>query len=216
MSNRHTPLIAPAEDGAEFTNVTCNAPGCRYRCRYMVSTVSRDDFPAIFHRAHGNEYDPGRAPSIEVDWEPSGSCSTCGRGDIETGDDDTVQCDFCGSYWSHDGSGGTEDEERLRELFDEAWHMAHVWMTAGRDADGNIRMESGTRTLVAGRNDKRADVESWLERASHGSRYWMQYRAALDLIDREEAEAARRRAMEHMEAEGRRPTPMTGPDGMFS
>lgn len=167
--------------------VYCEAPGCNFRARFTLESLSRDGFKKTFHSLHGQEYDEGRAPSISVDWEPVADCSFCGRGRIEVDPDGDggVKCDFCGSFWNQHGEHGETDPDRLAEIFAEAWDMAHVWAVAGRDDKGHIRMTSGHGTLVAEAGERRDVIQGWLNRATPGSRYWMQYRAALDLLDRE-------------------------------
>lgn len=56
---------------------------------------------------------------------------------------------------------------------------------AGRDANGNIRMDDGRGALVAHADHARAHVQTWRDHSEAGSRFAVRYDAALALFDRE-------------------------------
>lgn len=58
---------------------------------------------------------------------------------------------------------------------------------AGRDADGNIRMDDGRGALVALADHSRTHVQTWRDHSQPGTRFLAQYDAALALFDREAA-----------------------------
>lgn len=190
MSNLHTLRLDVDPDGERATAHCTICPSFTLRLSSYRASGGREYAEGAFKRHHSAEYEPGRAPSISVDWEPSAWCSICNKSDIVAdawSDDGGVICEHCGTRWDGSGGSGETDEGRLAELFDEAWDYWHVWGTAGRDSAGNIRMRSGAGTLVARAEDPRHAIEGWLSHARVGGDYWIQYRAALDLLDREAA-----------------------------
>lgn len=188
MSNLHESIVKVDGDGAAAVLYCRICPTFRVRLANYREAGGREYAERTFERMHSDEYEPGRAPSITVDWEPSGWCSICGKSDLVPDEDGGgVECEHCGTWWDHDGRGGRTDEGRLAELFAEAWDYWHVWGVAGRDSAGHIRMRSGAGTLVARAEDPRHAIEGWLSHARVGGDYWIQYRAALDLLDREAA-----------------------------
>lgn len=70
----------------------------------------RDAFESMWVD-HQEQHRPGRALDIEVDWEPSATCSVCpDGGDIHQDSSDTLECRQCGTVWDIDGSGGERYE----------------------------------------------------------------------------------------------------------
>lgn len=59
---------------------------------------------------------------------------------------------------------------------------------AERDSKGGIRLNRGRGLLVANADHTRRDIEGWRRLAKPGSAYERQYRAALELLDREAKE----------------------------
>lgn len=185
MSNLHD-LIIERNEEKDVAILRCKiCPSFRMTHSARSSSELLEE---IFGSVHADQYDEGRAPSITVDWEPVSMCSICDSAEIVAGDDGGVTCERCYTWWDNDGKGGATDEDRLAELFDEAWDMAHVWAVAGRDAEGHIRMRSGAGELVAARDVPRSRLELFLPYNRTGSEEWLRYRAALDLLDREAAE----------------------------
>lgn len=77
-----------------------------------------------------------------------------------------------------------------QEVLADGWRKTEVisteaehW-TAGRDYWGNIRLNRGRGRLVTNATATRDDVQGWLDSATAGRRQ-REYRAALDLINRE-------------------------------
>lgn len=64
------------------------------------------------------------------------------------------------------------------------------YFTAERDSEGSIRLNRGRGALVALRHHSRRHVEVWLRQAVE-EKWRRQYQAALDLLDREAAAAAK-------------------------
>lgn len=181
--------------------LVCNAPSCEYTAYIGEAAVARgaasetplaEYFANLWH-GHARQFEPGAAPDITVEWELVASCSVCPEGgDMRQGDDNTVECQVCGTYWDHDGTDGETDEDKLEEIRESAHEeaLSHAeWLIAGRDREGGIRMRGGRGSLVGRADDTRANVEAWLE-ASRPGRYRDMYRAALDLLDREAAAEA--------------------------
>lgn len=91
--------------------VACKAPDCPYLMYAGVRT--EESYAALFKSDHAVQYEPGRAPDIEVDWEPSASCSVCeDSGDVKADPDgDGLVCGDCGTRWDMQGESGEKDEE---------------------------------------------------------------------------------------------------------
>lgn len=60
---------------------------------------------------------------------------------------------------------------------------------AGRDAEGNIRLDDGRGLLVVAAKFSRADVRVWRDLCSDGDPHAARYDAALALFDREAAQS---------------------------
>lgn len=105
----------PKHEGA-FLN--CQAPDCRYWVTFHVPN-GRDFEEWLstarkrFKRDHSEQFEPGRAPNISVDWEVSALCSVCedGIGEIVTEDSETLRCKECGTTWSMEGDNGEREEQ---------------------------------------------------------------------------------------------------------
>ena len=117
IRNIHTPRVG---DGV----LECEAPGCglaMYVGKHTTDTARAQASPADYlgfvWNNHARQFEPGAAPDITVEWELVASCSVCPEGgDMRHGDDNTVVCDVCGSWWDHDGTGGEADEDKLEEI----------------------------------------------------------------------------------------------------
>ena len=68
--------------------------------------------------------------------------------------------------------------------FEELMQDDRIRYTARRDAKGCIRLSGGQGALVAGPEDTRVEVQAWFDRAG-GAKWAAQYKAALNLIDKE-------------------------------
>ncbi|WP_251153760.1 hypothetical protein [Cellulosimicrobium sp. Marseille-Q4280] len=64
------------------------------------------------------------------------------------------------------------------------------YYVAARDEQGNIRLNCGRGTMIAGPNDSLATVSGWLANAQPWSRFAKGYAAAVDLLVAEEAAGA--------------------------
>jgi len=82
--------------------------------------------------------------------------------------------------------------------FEELMQDDRIRYTARRDAKGCIRLSGGQGALVAGPEDTRVEVQAWFDRAG-GAKWAAQYKAALNLIDKELAAEYRK-----TEAEGKK------------
>lgn len=193
----HNPHIPRLTESA----VECSAPGCSHIWYVGSDAVERAkertprDPVAFFTSIWGNhsrQFEPGGAPDITVEWEIVAHCSVCPDkvGDVVTNDSESVVCNECGTTWGMDGESGETDEYALEEIREAAHEEAisHAeWLIAGRDNAGNIRMRSGRGTLVANKGDGRDLVQGWFDRSRPGH-YREQYRAALELLNREAAQ----------------------------
>ena len=102
MSNPHQPV-------ADQNGVKCAAEGC-YWAAYGTIKPEQYDWVIRDHRA---QYEPGRAPDIEVDWEPSAWCPVCedGIGDIKwNSDGEGLICVRCKTTWTIRGEHGETAE----------------------------------------------------------------------------------------------------------
>lgn len=110
--NPHQPVMSDSR-----RSVTCAAEGCSYimpHHDFEAGTREQNDATAaaFFRTYHGNQYEPGRAPDITVEWEISACCSVCedGIGDIQQEDSETLRCTECGTVWDTHGQGGEREE----------------------------------------------------------------------------------------------------------
>lgn len=80
---------------------------CNYKAwiRGMWSKTATDSSLWAVMERHALGHQPGRVQDIEVTWKPIAQCSNCESFDI-IGDDDTLVCQECQSYWDSDGTGG--------------------------------------------------------------------------------------------------------------
>src|SRR5690625_406425 len=94
-----------------YATIRCSE--CDFVQWSSVSTVkvSAQEYATNSIRDHLETHEPGRAPNIDVGWEPSASCSICsdGIGDVQQ-DSDGLRCEVCGTYWDLDGRYGYTDE----------------------------------------------------------------------------------------------------------
>lgn len=100
--NAHQPV-------ATERGVKCGAEGC-FWAAYGTIKPERYDWAIRDHRA---QYEPGRAPDIEVDWEPSAWCSVCDDsiGDVVVDSDgEGLVCKACRTRWSITGDSGKTAE----------------------------------------------------------------------------------------------------------
>ncbi|QGJ93517.1 hypothetical protein SEA_MUFASA8_69 [Arthrobacter phage Mufasa8] len=117
-TNLHQPV---ERDG---NHLDCGAPDCGYSMfTHPIATPTFKDQPEKmatywrdqFQRHHSDQYAPGRAPDIAVDWEVSACCSICEDkiGDIVVVDSETLTCKDCGTTWDMHGTSGelAEQEE---------------------------------------------------------------------------------------------------------
>ena len=90
---------------------TCRSCGCEvFTARsgeYLSSGDKLIESLDGFYADHQDQHRPGRAPDIEVDWEPSATCSVCpDGGDIHQDSSDVLEGRGCGTTWYLDGTGG--------------------------------------------------------------------------------------------------------------
>ena len=106
--NLHLSDIEVAPDG-RVGIIKCKAPDCPY-WYYGPQTIASAE---RCFKEHADQYLPGRAPSIQVDWEPVAYCSVCedGIGDIVVEDGESIRCKDCGTTWDMQGNGGERREE---------------------------------------------------------------------------------------------------------
>lgn len=110
---------------------------------------------------------------------PSGSLKPCGY--CHSTEATLLHaCTNCGAMtsdpWSHPTSAVPAKEETKAEAIE--------YYTAGRDSEGNIRLDRGRGELVALAKHVRGNVQFWHD-LSDSAVHKRKYRAALDLIDRE-------------------------------
>ena len=91
----------------------CAAPDCGYAMythpiRHRPEEQATEFWENQWRRLHADQYAPGRAPDITVDWEISACCSVCpdGIGDIKVEDSDTIRCEECATTWDMRGDNG--------------------------------------------------------------------------------------------------------------
>lgn len=94
----HAPIYA-------YNTVKCSA--CDYQM--WAGGAARGFYESMFQK-HADQYLPGRAPDIEVEYVVSATCSVCeDGGDVDTNDSDSVVCGDCGTTWSNDGKWGERE-----------------------------------------------------------------------------------------------------------
>jgi hypothetical protein len=99
--------------------LTCTAPDCGYAMftyglrHFEGQPEKQDTYWRSLFTNHADQFDPGRAPDITVDWEISACCSVCEDkiGHVETNDSESVICKECGTTWHIDGTGGELKEQ---------------------------------------------------------------------------------------------------------
>lgn len=105
MTNEHRPKFKHSPEGVTYA-ASCVAP----ECPYVMYAGGKDDewYTRLFTRDHASQYEPGRAPNIEVEYVISALCSVCedGVGDIVDNDGESVRCEVCRTTWYVDGTGG--------------------------------------------------------------------------------------------------------------
>lgn len=76
----------------------------------MMGALVAERYSVAF-RDHSAQYEPGRAPDIQVDWEPVALCPVCedGVGDIAQVDEG-LGCKECDTTWDMVGRGGERAE----------------------------------------------------------------------------------------------------------
>lgn len=110
-SNPHQPIT-------EDRTIRCAAEDCSYAMHRITARPEQeqtriDDYLLeLFRSTHADQYSPGRAPDIAVDWTISALCSVCpdGIGDVELNDGESVTCRECLTTWSMDGTHGELEE----------------------------------------------------------------------------------------------------------
>lgn len=90
-----------------FASVTAECSDCDYK-EWTGGNPRRDWSHMIDH--HLAQHEPGRALDIDVDWEPSASCSVCTHGGDVQQDGDGLVCQDCGTTWNIDGTFGYRTE----------------------------------------------------------------------------------------------------------
>lgn len=106
MSNAHEPIFKHSPEGVTYA-VSCAASDCHY----LLSAGGSDDerYRSLFE-SHRSQYDPGRAPDIEIEYELVATCSVCADGGDVKDEGETVACAKCGTNWYRDGSYGERAE----------------------------------------------------------------------------------------------------------
>jgi hypothetical protein len=107
--NAHQPELIRNADGIA-TSASCAAPNCNTNVR--AGMASDEGYIAHFTRLHTVQYEPGRAPDIEVDWDPSANCSVCeDLGEVKADPDgEGLFCVQCKTRWGMDGEHGERAE----------------------------------------------------------------------------------------------------------
>lgn len=115
MSN-HTGVFQRDADG-RIERVSCSAEGCKWA--YWVGTgfENTEESHARSIKDHADQFEPGRAVDIDVDYEVNAYCSVCPRGEGSisivatdgTRQPDSLQCEHCGTGWDVDGKNGMRD-----------------------------------------------------------------------------------------------------------
>lgn len=106
MSNAHEPVFKHSPEGVTY-GASCAAPDCVY----VVYSGGADDERYRGHfDAHRSQYEPGRAPDIEIEYELVATCSVCADGGDVKDEGETVICGQCGTNWYRDGSYGERAE----------------------------------------------------------------------------------------------------------
>lgn len=113
-SNQHRPsfegVVTKVEGGVTlYGSVRCTGPECEYQS--WAGWVSQAVYER-HHEGHARQYEPDRAPDIEVNWVPDACCSVCadGIGDIRSHEDGGVWCQDCGTVWDVTGRYGERSE----------------------------------------------------------------------------------------------------------
>lgn len=107
--NTHQPVV----DGAA---VRCADTDCRHVVYGLLSAATtdpaaRDRAERMYRRVHTAEYEPGKAPSIEVEYVLRARCSVCpDGGDVDQTDSETLECSQCHTTWDESGRYGERAE----------------------------------------------------------------------------------------------------------
>lgn len=111
-------FVNPHQPEHEGGLLKCQAPDCGYwRTFYVPEYRDYAEWLASacegFKREHSEQFKPGRAPDISVDWEISACCSVCedGIGDVVSEDSESLRCKECSTTWSMEGDSGERDDE---------------------------------------------------------------------------------------------------------
>lgn len=106
VMNAHQPELNPSSQAPR--SASCSAPSCHF---HVWGGAQTEAFYRGLFKDHADQYEPHRAPDIEVDWEISASCSVCeDSGSIRVDDDgESVRCSDCGTTWSMIGEQGERD-----------------------------------------------------------------------------------------------------------
>jgi len=110
----------PHQPSTDTRHLHCTAEGCQFTQYVYPNPTIKDEgtfWLELFRRYHSDQYEPGRAPDIEVDWVISASCSVCedGIGGVEVNDSDSIRCKDCGTTWDMRGGAGERDESALEQ-----------------------------------------------------------------------------------------------------
>lgn len=115
-ANPHQPLFewGPVVDertGHRSLVVRCAAEGCPVV--WFTQGLDEDPQRDRWAREHADQYEPGRAPDIEIDWTPSAVCPICDDWvDLTTVDSETLECPQCHTTWSMNGHDGQRPDEQ--------------------------------------------------------------------------------------------------------
>lgn len=105
--NLHQPELIRDDDGVAFS-VRCALEDCG--ASIWAGRGEDERYDKMFRRDHTSQYEPGRAPDIEIEWVVSAMCSVCeGGGDVDQNDGESLICKDCGTTWYMDGTGGERD-----------------------------------------------------------------------------------------------------------
>lgn len=113
----HTGVFQRDADG-RIERVSCNAEGCKWA--YWVGSGFENTEESHSHsiKDHADQFEPGRAPNIDVEYKVVAYCSVCPNGSGSritivgrdgTRAPDSLQCEHCGTGWDVDGKNGTRD-----------------------------------------------------------------------------------------------------------
>ena len=107
--NPHQPVFEHYPTGETF-KADCAVKGCYYVA--FAGEGTDEAYGKRFYRDHAIQYEPGHAPNIEVDWEPSADCPFCeygGKVEVDV-DGEGLRCAECGTTWGMDGRHGERAE----------------------------------------------------------------------------------------------------------